>query len=168
MRIGHGYDAHRFGGQRPFIIGGVRIPYERGLDSHSDGDVLAHAVIDALFGAAGERDIGAHYPDTAAEFDGTDSLVLLRDAAEIVGGLGYCIEYIDCTIVAQKPKMAAHIPQMRENLARACGIEAARVNVKATTEEHMGFTGDGTGLAAHAVCLLTEERDGSRERSEQK
>ena len=157
MRIGHGYDAHRFGSQRPFIIGGVKIPYERGLDAHSDGDTLVHAVIDALFGAAGERDIGAHYPDTAAEFDGIDSLALLRDAAKTVGGLGFGIDYIDCTVIAQRPKMAAYIPQMRENLARACGIDVSRVNVKATTEEHMGFTGEGTGLAAHAVCLLTEQ-----------
>lgn len=156
MRIGHGYDAHRFGEQRPFVIGGVKIQYERGIDAHSDGDTLAHAVIDALFGAAGERDIGAHYPDKSAEYDGVDSMALLRDAARIVTGEGFEIEYVDCTIVAQAPKMGAHIPQMRENLARACGIDVSRVNVKATTEEHMGFTGDGSGLAAHAVCLLNE------------
>ena len=156
MRIGHGYDAHRLGGSRPFIIGGVRIPYERGIDAHSDGDTLAHAVIDALFGAAGMRDIGAHYPDTAAQYDGADSLALLADAASRIREAGFGIDYIDCTVVAQAPKMAASIPRMRENLAAACGIAPSRVNVKATTEEHMGFTGDGTGIAAHAVCLLTE------------
>ncbi len=156
MRIGHGYDAHRFGGTRPFVIGGVKIPAGGTLDAHSDGDTLAHAVIDALFGAAGMPDIGAHYPDTAAAYDGADSLTLLADAARRVREAGFVIEYVDATIVAQKPKMAPHIAQMRQNLAAACGVPAARVNVKATTEEHMGFTGEGLGLAAHAVCLLAE------------
>lgn len=156
MRIGHGYDAHRFGGERPFVIGGVRIPYERGISAHSDGDTLAHAVIDALFGAAGMRDIGWHYPDKGCEFDGADSLALLRDAAGKIRDAGFFIENIDCTVVAQAPKMAAHIDAMRDNLAAACGIEPARVNVKATTEEKMGFTGSGEGIAAHAVCLLNE------------
>ena len=156
MRIGHGYDAHRFGGTRPFVIGGVKIPAGGTLDAHSDGDTLAHAVIDALFGAAGMPDIGAHYPDTAAAYDGADSLTLLADAARRVREAGFAVEYIDATIVAQKPKMAPYIAQIRQNLAAACGVPAARVNVKATTEEHMGFTGEGLGLAAHAVCLLTE------------
>ena len=156
MRIGHGYDAHRFGGTRPFVIGGVKIPAGGTLDAHSDGDTLAHAVIDALFGAAGMPDIGAHYPDTAAAYDGADSLTLLADAARRVREAGFVIEYVDAPIVAQKPKMAPHIAQMRQNLAAACGVPAARVNVKATTEEHMGFTGEGLGLAAHAVCLLAE------------
>ena len=156
MRIGHGYDAHRFGGTRPFVIGGVKTPAGGTLDAHSDGDTLAHAVIDALFGAAGMPDIGAHYPDTAAAYDGADSLTLLADAARRVREAGFVIEYVDATIVAQKPKMAPHIAQMRQNLAAACGVPAARVNVKATTEEHMGFTGEGLGLAAHAVCLLAE------------
>ena len=157
MRIGHGYDAHRFGGTRPFVIGGAKIPTAVTLDAHSDGDTLVHAVIDALFGAAGERDIGAHYPDTAAQYDGIDSLELLKDCVKILTEKGFGIEYIDCTVVAQKPKMAAYIPAMRENIAHACGIEVSRVNVKATTEEHMGFTGNGEGLAAHAVCLLNEK-----------
>ncbi len=156
MRIGHGYDAHRLGGDRPFIIGGVRIPYERGIYAHSDGDTLVHAVIDALFGAAGMRDIGTHYPDSAAVFDGADSLTLLRDAVDKIRDAGFSLEYLDCTVIAQAPKMAAHIEAMRRNLADACCMEIARVNVKATTEEKMGFTGSGEGLAAHAVCLLNE------------
>ena len=156
MRIGHGYDAHRFGGERPFVIGGVRIPHTEGISAHSDGDTLAHAVIDALFGAAGMRDIGANYPDSAAEFDGADSIALLADCAGKVRAAGFLIDYIDCTVVAQAPKMAAHITTMRENLAKACGVSVSRVNVKATTEEKMGFTGSGQGIAAHAVCLLTE------------
>ncbi len=156
MRIGHGYDAHRFGGERPFVIGGVRVPHTEGISAHSDGDTLAHAVIDALFGAAGMPDIGANYPDSAAEFDGADSLALLSDCASKIRTAGFAVEYIDCTVVAQAPKMSAHISTMRENLARACGIDVSRVNVKATTEEKMGFTGSGQGIAAHAVCLLTE------------
>ncbi len=156
MRIGHGYDAHRFGGKRPFIIGGVRIPCEQTLDAHSDGDTLAHAVIDALFGAAGMPDIGAQYPDSADAYDGIDSMLLLKDAAGKVAAAGFAVSYVDCTIVAQKPKMAAFIQQMRENIAAACAVDVSRVNVKATTEERMGFTGEGLGLAAHAVCLLEE------------
>ena len=156
MRIGHGYDAHRFGGKRSFVIGGVHIPCECTLDAHSDGDTLAHAVIDALFGAAGMPDIGAQYPDSADAFDGIDSMLLLKDAAGKVKAAGFAPSYIDCTIVAQKPKMAKYIAQMRENIAAACGMDVSRVNVKATTEERMGFTGEGLGLAAHAVCLLEE------------
>ncbi len=156
MRIGHGYDAHRFGGERPFVIGGVRIPCDLCISAHSDGDTLAHAVIDALFGAAGMRDIGCHYPDKGPAYDGADSLVLLRDAVARIRAAGFSIEYIDCTVVAQAPKMAAHIDAMRQNLASACGVETARVNVKATTEEKMGFTGAMEGIAAHAVCLLNE------------
>lgn len=156
MRIGHGYDAHRFGGERPFVIGGVRVPHTEGIRAHSDGDTLAHAVIDALFGASGMPDIGTNYPDSAAEFDGADSIALLADCAEKVRTAGFVIDYIDCTIVAQSPKMSPHIATMRENLARACCIDVARVNVKATTEEKMGFTGSGQGIAAHAVCLLSE------------
>lgn len=156
MRIGHGYDAHRFGGNRPFVIGGVQIPFEKMLKAHSDGDTLAHAVIDALFGAAGLPDIGAQYPDSAAAFDGADSMELLRDAMTKVRAAGFALEYLDCTVVAQAPKMARHISEMRRRIAEACEVEPSRVNVKATTEEHMGFTGDGTGIAAHAVCLLRE------------
>ncbi len=156
MRIGHGYDAHRFGGDRPFVIGGVQITFERGIFAHSDGDTLAHAVIDALFGAAGMRDIGAHYPDNCPAFAGADSLTLLRDAVSRIREAGFDLEYLDCTVVAQAPKMAAHIDNMRKNLADACGVDCSRVNVKATTEEKMGFTGSGEGIAAHAVCLLRE------------
>ena len=156
MRIGHGYDAHRFGGERPFVIGGVRISYDRGVFAHSDGDTLAHAVIDALFGAAGMRDIGYHYPDKGPEFDGVDSLLLLRDAAGKIRDAGFFVEYLDCTVIAQAPKLSVHIDAMRKNLAAACGIEPVQVNVKATTEEKMGFTGSGEGIAAHAVCLLKE------------
>lgn len=156
MRIGHGYDAHRFGGEHPFVIGGVRIPYERGIDAHSDGDTLAHAVIDALFGAAGMRDIGAHYPDSSEQYRNADSMSLLEDAARRVRTAGFEIEYIDCTVIAQAPRMSGAIPEMRSRLAAACAVDVSRVNVKATTEEHMGFTGDGTGIAAHAVCLLGE------------
>jgi len=126
------------------------------LKAHSDGDTLAHAVIDALFGAAGLPDIGAQYPDSAAAFDGADSMELLRDAMTKVRAAGFRLEYLDCTVVAQAPKMAKHIPEMRRRIAEACEADLSRVNVKATTEEHMGFTGDGTGIAAHAVCLLRE------------
>ncbi len=156
MRIGHGYDAHRLGGERPFVMGGVKIPFSSGLFAHSDGDTLVHAVIDALFGAAGMPDIGTQYPDTAAAYDGVDSLSLLRDAAGKILAAGMDISYIDCTVVAQAPKMAPHVLSMRENLANACGLDISRVNVKATTEEKLGFTGKGEGVAAHAVCLLVE------------
>ena len=156
MRIGHGYDAHRLGGDRPFVIGGVKIPYDRGIFTHSDGDTLAHAIIDAFFGAAGMRDIGAQYPDSAAAYDNADSMGLLRDAVLKINKDGFTLEYLDCTVIAQAPKMGPHITAIRENIARACGVEISRVNVKATTEEKMGFTGNGEGIAAHAVCLLNE------------
>lgn len=165
MRIGHGYDAHRFGDKRPFVIGGVRIPCEYGIDAHSDGDTLLHAVIDALFGAAGMPDIGAHYPDTSDAFNNVDSMFLLKDAVEKVYSADFTLEYLDCTIVAQAPKMAAWLPQMRNNIADACCVPVARVNIKATTEERMGFTGEKLGLAAHAVCLLREECPGCPEHS---
>ncbi len=165
MRIGHGYDAHRFGDMRPFVIGGVRIPCERGIDAHSDGDTLLHAVIDALFGAAGMPDIGAHYPDSSAAFENVNSMDLLIDAVKEISGAGFAVEYLDCTIVAQTPKMAQWLPQMRQNIAAACCVDVSRVNVKATTEERMGFTGEKLGLAAHAVCLLREECPGFPEHS---
>ena len=165
MRIGHGYDAHRFGDMRPFVIGGVRIPCERGIDAHSDGDTLLHAVIDALFGAAGMPDIGAHYPDSSAAFDNVNSMDLLIDAVKEISGAGFALEYLDCTIVAQTPKMAQWLPQMRQNIAAACCVDVSRVNIKATTEERMGFTGEKLGLAAHAVCLLREECPGFPEHS---
>lgn len=156
MRIGHGYDAHRFTTDKPLVIGGVTIECELGLLAHSDGDVLAHAVADALLGAAGERDIGYHFPDTADEYENIDSLVLLSKVGEIVAADGFSIDYIDCTVVAQKPKMSPYITSMREKLAAALSLSPDRVNVKATTEEKMGFTGRGEGISAHAVCLLRE------------
>lgn len=156
MRIGHGYDAHRFGEERPFVIGGVRIPYERGICAHSDGDTLAHAIIDALLGAAGMPDIGSLYPDRDPAYDGADSMQLLADTVRRVSSAGFAVEYLDCTVVAQEPKMKAYILQMRQNIAGTCRIDIGRVNVKATTEEHMGFTGAKTGLSAYAVCLLRE------------
>jgi 2-C-methyl-D-erythritol 2,4-cyclodiphosphate synthase len=142
------------------VIGGVRVPCDYGIDAHSDGDTLLHAVIDALFGAAGMPDIGAHYPDTADAFDGIDSMILLRDAVDEISRAGFALEYLDCTIVAQTPKMAQWLPQMRQNIADSCRVSASRVNIKATTEEKMGFTGEKQGLAAHAVCLLREECPG--------
>ncbi len=156
MRIGHGYDAHRFTEGDSLVLGGVRIPYDKAFLAHSDGDVLVHALIDALFGAAGEADIGAHFPPSDESYRGIDSMILLRDTAEILADLGLAVEYADMTIVAQKPKMAPYLPSMRERIAQVLGIPSARVNVKATTEERMGFTGREEGIAAHAVCLLRE------------
>jgi len=157
MRIGHGYDVHRFGGTREFILGGVKIPYEKMLDAHSDGDVLVHAVIDALFGAAGCGDIGSHFPDTDAAFDGIDSLRLLRRTMDVLEGEGYSVVYIDCTVIAQRPKISPHISLMRNTVAQAMGISPDLLNIKATTEEHLGFTGEEMGIAAHAVCLLEKK-----------
>lgn len=154
MRIGHGYDVHRFCDGEFVIIGGVKIPFTKALLAHSDGDVLAHAIADALLGAAGERDIGFHFPDNDNKYKNANSLVLLAKVKEIISGCGYDIENIDSTIVAQAPKMMMHIMDMRKNLANALGIEATRVNVKATTEEKLGFTGRGEGISAHCVCLL--------------
>lgn len=154
MRIGHGYDVHRLVPDRPLVIGGVQIPYERGLLGHSDADVLSHAVADALLGAAALGDLGAWFPDTDPEWAGADSLKLLRRVCELVGEKGYQIENIDATVVAQAPKLRPYIAQMRECLALVCGIKTDAVSVKATTEEHLGFTGEGQGIAAHAVCLL--------------
>ena len=156
MRIGHGYDAHRFCDGDGLALGGVRVPYEKAFLAHSDGDVLIHALIDALFGAAGEKDIGAHFPPSDDRYKGIDSCILLAQTRDIVAGLGFTIEYADMTIVAQKPKLAAYLPSMREKIASVLGISPERVNVKATTEEKMGFTGRGEGIAAHAVCLLNE------------
>ena len=156
MRIGHGYDAHRFCENKTLVIGGVKIDSPVGLLAHSDGDVLAHAVADALLGAAGERDIGYHFPDTSEEYLDADSLLLLSKVGEIVSRDGFTVDYIDCTVVAQKPKLAEYIPEMRKRLASALSLTPDRVNVKATTEEKMGFTGRGEGISAHAVCLLKE------------
>ena len=156
MRIGHGYDVHRLAEDRPLIIGGVTIPYEKGLLGHSDADVLLHAVSDALLGAAALGDIGQHFPDTDDSFLGADSMVLLARVVELLSESGYSVGNIDATIIAQRPKMAGFIPKMRENIAKACGVDISRVNVKATTEEGLGFTGSGEGISAHAVAIITE------------
>ena len=156
MRIGHGYDAHRFTEGDSLVLGGVRIPYEKAFLAHSDGDVLVHALIDALFGAAGEPDIGAHFPPSDERYRGIDSMILLQDTVRILRDLGLEIEYADMTIIAQKPKMAPYLQPMRERIAEVLGIPVTWVNVKATTEERMGFTGREEGIAAHAVCLLRE------------
>ncbi|OUQ24719.1 2-C-methyl-D-erythritol 2,4-cyclodiphosphate synthase [Flavonifractor sp. An135] len=156
MRIGHGYDVHRLTEGRALILGGVDIPYEKGLLGHSDADVLTHAVMDALLGAAGLWDIGHAFPDTDPAYKGADSLVLLDRVMEMLRAKGFRVGNVDATILAQRPKLAPHIPQMRENLARRMGISPDRVNVKATTEEGLGFTGSGEGMAAHAVALLEE------------
>ena len=154
MRIGHGYDVHRLVEGRKLIMGGVEVPYEKGLLGHSDADVLAHAVMDAVLGAAALGDIGQHFPDTAKEYEGADSLVLARRVAEIIKEHGYRIGNIDATLLCQKPKLASYIPAMRQKLADAFGMDVDAVSVKATTEEHLGFTGEGLGIAAHAVALL--------------
>lgn len=154
MRIGHGYDVHRLVEGRKLIVGGVEIEYEKGLLGHSDADVLLHAVCDALLGAAALRDIGYHFPDTSDEFKDADSMKLLEKTCGLVRGKGYKIGNIDSTIVAQAPKMKPYIEQMENNIARACSIDRECVNVKATTEEKMGFTGRGEGIAAMAVALL--------------
>ena len=156
MRIGHGYDVHRLVPGRDLILGGVKIPYIYGLDGHSDADVLLHAVMDALLGAAALRDIGYHFPDTDMRYKGADSRMLLRCVKEKLDAAGYRVCNVDVTMIAQKPKLKDFIPQMMENIASDLAIAPDRVNVKATTEEHLGFTGDGSGMACHAVCLLEE------------
>ncbi len=154
MRIGHGYDVHRLTEGRRLILGGVNIPFEKGLLGHSDADVLAHAIADALLGAAALGDIGTLFPDTDPQYAGADSLVLLARVAEEIGRAGWRIGNIDATVLAQAPKLKPHIPEMRRRLAAACGVESGCISVKATTEEGLGFTGLGEGMAAHAVCLL--------------
>ena len=154
MRIGHGYDVHRLVEGRKLILGGVDIPYEKGLLGHSDADVLVHAVMDALLGAAGLGDIGRHFPDTDPTYAGADSLKLLDHVMELLREHGWKVGNVDATILAQRPKLAPHIPGMRENLAAHMAVDSSQVNVKATTEEKLGFTGSGEGMAAHAVCLL--------------
>ena len=156
MRIGHGYDVHKLVEGRKLILGGVEIPYEKGLLGHSDADVLLHAVSDALLGAAGLGDIGKHFPDTDPAYKGADSGELLRIVGEKIAAKGYRVGNIDVTMIAQKPKLKDHIPQMRKNIAARLGIDPDCVNVKATTEEYLGFTGDGSGMSCHAVCLLEE------------
>ena len=155
MRIGHGYDVHRLVEDRALILGGVQIPYHKGLLGHSDADVLTHAVMDALLGAAALGDIGAHFPDSDPAYRGADSLALAREVARRIRDAGYEIGNVDATVLAQSPKLATHIAQMRQNLADALSLPLSDVSVKATTEEGLGFTGSGEGIAAHAVCLLT-------------
>ena len=156
MRIGHGYDVHKLVEGRDLILGGVKIPYDKGLLGHSDADVLLHAVSDSLLGAAGLGDIGKHFPDTDPKYKGADSLELLSIVAKKVQEKGYHVSNIDVTMIAQRPKLKDHIPEMAANIASAVGIAPDRVNVKATTEEHLGFTGEGLGMSCHAVCLLEE------------
>lgn len=154
MRIGMGYDVHRLSAGRKLIMGGVDIPYEKGLLGHSDADVLVHAIMDALLGAAALGDIGSHFPDTDPKYEGISSISLLEHVGKLLSDHGYRIENIDATIIAQKPKMRPHIDCMRENISAALRISADQVGVKATTEEGLGFTGSGEGISAHAVCLL--------------
>lgn len=154
MRIGHGYDVHRLTEGRKLVLGGVEIPYEKGLLGHSDADVLLHALMDALLGAAALGDIGKLFPDTDEQYRGADSRVLLREVARRLQAEGYTVGNVDVTLIAQRPKVAPYIPQMRQNIAEDIGVELSQVNVKATTEEHLGFTGSGEGMAAHAVALI--------------
>ncbi len=154
MRIGHGYDVHRLVPGRKLILGGVEIPHVLGLDGHSDADVCVHALMDALLGAAALRDIGYHFPDTDPAYKGADSLKLLTAVGQKLKNAGYCLGNADVTILAQKPKLMNYIPQMQKNIALALGVDEARIHVKATTEEGLGFTGEEKGIACHAVCLL--------------
>lgn len=158
MRIGHGYDVHRLVEGRKCIIGGVDIPHEKGLLGHSDADVLLHAIMDAVLGAMAAGDIGKLFPDNDPAYKGADSLALTRRVAEVMAQRGYRLGNIDATVIAQAPKLAPHIPAMRERIAEAFGVEVDRISVKATTEERLGFTGSGEGIAAHAVCLLEGAR----------
>ena len=160
MRIGHGYDVHRLVEGRDLILGGVKIDYEKGLLGHSDADVLLHAVSDALLGAAGLGDIGRHFPDTDPKYKGAYSLELLRQVAGKVAAAGCRVGNVDVTMIAQRPRLKDYIPQMEANIAAALGVEPGRINVKATTEEQLGFTGSGEGMACHAVCLLEEVTTG--------
>lgn len=154
IRIGHGYDVHRFAENRKLILGGVEIDYEYGLLGHSDADVLIHAVCDALLGAAALGDIGKHFPDTDERYKGIDSTLLLSHVVELIGSLGYKVGNIDCTVIAQKPKIGKYVPEMTDNISRLCKTELSNVNVKATTEEGLGFTGSLEGISAHAVCTI--------------
>lgn len=159
MRVGMGYDVHRLVEGRDLIIGGVKIPYEKGLLGHSDADVLLHAIMDALLGAAALGDIGKHFPDTDERYKGADSRALLREVARMLEEENYLVENIDATIIAQAPKMRPHIDTMRQNIADDLGIEVSQVNVKATTEEGLGFTGAGDGISSQAICSLTSMFD---------
>jgi 2-C-methyl-D-erythritol 2,4-cyclodiphosphate synthase len=154
MRIGHGYDVHRLAENRDLILGGVKIPYEKGLLGHSDADVLLHAVMDAVLGALGARDIGYHFPDSDEKYCGISSLLLLKEVVSFMKEKGYSLGNLDVTLIAQRPKISPFIEAMRENIAKAFSCDVERINVKGTTEEGLGFTGAGEGIAAHAVCLL--------------
>ncbi|NCF29681.1 MAG: 2-C-methyl-D-erythritol 2,4-cyclodiphosphate synthase [Gammaproteobacteria bacterium] len=156
MRIGHGYDAHRFAAGERLVLGGVEIPHDKGLAAHSDGDVALHALCDALIGAAGSGDIGKHFPDNDPRYENIDSRILLRRVIETLGGDGFRVGNADVTIIAEEPRLSTYVAQMRSNIAADLGIDAARVNVKATTTEKMGFVGRAEGIAAHAVVLLEE------------
>lgn len=158
IRIGQGIDAHRFGAARPLVLGGVQVPFDRGLEAHSDGDVVIHALCDALLGAAGLGDIGGHFPDTDAQYKNIDSRVLLRKVTASVAAQGWRVINVDLTVVAQAPKLKPYVPQMRDVLASDLRVAPSLVNLKATTTERMGFTGRGEGIAAFAVCLLGELR----------
>lgn len=157
MRIGHGYDVHKLVEGRKLILGGVEIPYEKGLLGHSDADVLLHAIMDAMLGAAALGDIGKLFPDTDQEFKGADSMVLLKEVCRVIKENGYKVGNIDSTVIAQRPKLATYIATMREKIAEACNVDVSQISVKATTEEKLGFTGDGSGISAHAVCLLEND-----------
>ena len=157
FRVGHGYDVHRLSENRLLILGGVQIPWDRGLLGHSDADVLTHAIMDALLGAAAMPDIGQLFPDTDEKYHNADSIKLLKEVGERLRGAGYAIANLDATLIAQKPKIAGYKSQMIENIANALNISPGQVNIKATTEEYLGFTGDGSGIAAHAVALLEWE-----------
>ena len=159
MRVGMGYDVHKLVEGRDLILGGVKIPHTLGLLGHSDADVLLHAVMDALLGAAALGDIGKHFPDTDPQYKGISSIKLLEHVTKLIEEKGYIVENIDATIIAQKPKMAPHIPQMRANMAKAMGINESQLNIKATTEEKLGFTGREEGIASQAICLLNERKE---------
>lgn len=154
IRVGHGYDVHRFAENRDLFLGGVKIDYEFGLLGHSDADVLLHAVSDALLGAAALGDIGKHFPDSEERYKGIDSMILLRHVVALLKEKGYVVVNVDATVIAQKPKIGKYTQQMAENIASACGVETDRINVKATTEENLGFTGRLEGISSHAVCLI--------------
>ena len=154
MRIGHGYDVHKLVEGRKLILGGVEIPYEKGLLGHSDADVLTHAIMDSLLGAAALGDIGKFFPDNDDTFSGADSINLLKKVIAVITQNGYSIGNVDATIIAQAPKLAPYIDEMRKLIAAACDVEVSQISVKATTEEHLGFTGEGLGISAHAVCIL--------------
>ena len=157
MRIGHGYDVHRLTEGRKLILGGVDIPWVRGLDGHSDADVLVHAIMDALLGAAALGDIGKHFPDTDNTYKGIDSMLLLKHVCTLLQQKGYVLSNLDATVIAQKPKLSPHIAAMRKNIAACMQVELDQINIKATTEEHLGFTGREEGIACHAVCLLLKK-----------